>query len=423
MTVLPDRPASAGSQGPDSRGPDFTAAARAIQSELVAFRRDLHRNPELGNDLPRTQAAVLRALEGLPLEVHTGTAVSSVTAVLRGTKPLETNPGSAVDRPTVLLRGDMDALPITEETGLDFASVNGNMHACGHDMHTAGLLGAAKLLSDRADELAGDVIFMFQPGEEGPGGAKPMLDEGLLEVSGRKPDAAYAVHVLSSEEAGSWSTRPGPLMAGIMDLKVRVMGKGGHGSTPYGSVDPVPVAAEMVLALQTYVTRRVNVFDPVVITVGQIHAGSASNIIPDTASLHASVRVLSQESTDQLAHDLPRLAQGIASAHGCEAEVDLQPEFPATVNDPAETDFVLNELTALYGEESVTQMPNPRMGSEDFSFVLEQVPGTFVFLGAHPAPIPENPPTNHSPKALFDESVLPDQAATLAHLAYRRING
>lgn len=411
MTSSPNQPADRG-----SRDVDFRAAAATIHSELVAFRRDIHRNPELGNELPRTQAAVLRALEGLPVEIHTGKSLTSVIAVLRGTAQTSGN-----DRPTVLLRGDMDALPIKEDTGLEFSSCNDYMHACGHDMHTAGLLGAAMLLSERADEIDGDVIFMFQPGEEGPGGAKPMIEEGLLTVTGRRPDAAYAVHLLSSEEAGKWSTRPGSLLAGVMDLTITVVGRGGHGSMPHASIDPVPVAAEIVLALQTYATRRVNVFDPVVITVGQIIAGTAANVIPDRATLHASIRVLSSESIAQLSEHLPRLADGIATAHGCAAETALQLDLPATVNDATETAFVLDQLTALHGDARVTVLPNPRMGSEDFSFVLQEVPGTFMFLGAHPRPMPAVPPTNHSSKALYDEEVLIDHAATLAHLACRRI--
>ena len=394
----------------------FRAAAAAIRSELVALRRDIHRNPELGNDLPRTQAAVLRALNGLPLEIHTGSSLSSVVAVLRGT-----GKRSGRRHPTVLLRGDMDALPIREKTLLEFSSSNDNMHACGHDMHTAGLVGAAMLLCQRRDAIGGDVVFMFQPGEEGPGGAKPMIDEGLLTISGQPLDAAYALHLLASEESGRWSTRGGTLLAGVMDLSITVVGRGGHGSTPHASIDPVPVAAEIVLALQTYATRRVNVFDPVVITVGQITAGTAANVIPDTATLRASIRVLSPQSIAQLNTDLPRLAEGIAMAHGCAAETTLLLDLPVTVNDESETAFVIDELTALHGEENVTVLPNPRLGSEDFAFVLQEIPGAFMFLGAHPLPLPATPPTNHSSHALYDEGVLIEQAATLAHLAYRRI--
>lgn len=396
---------------------DFGSEAAAIHPDLVSLRRQLHQIPELGNDLPKTQAAVLQAVAGLPLKITTGKALSSVVAVLRGKASLP----EGAERPTALLRGDMDGLPVVEETGLEYASTNGFMHACGHDLHTSGLVGAARLLSAHVDEIPGDVIFMFQPGEESPGGAEPMIAEGLLSVTGKKPDAAYAIHVLSSEAAGKWSTKPGPLMAGCLNLVITVTGRGGHGSMPYASIDPVPVAAEIVLALQSYLTRRVKPFDPIVITVGQINAGTAANVIPDTATLHASVRVLSKESIEQLSKDLPQLADGICAAHGCTAETELQTDLPVTVNDPVETAFVLSELTSLYGTDRVAVMPEPRLGSEDFSFVLDEVPGTFIFLGAHPDPLPETPPTNHSARAIFDDVVLVEQAKTLAHLAYTKI--
>jgi amidohydrolase len=395
---------------------DFGTEASRIHPELVDLRRALHQIPELGNELPRTQAMVLQALEGLPLEISTGTAVTSVVAVLRG----RGSPAGA-ERPTVLLRADMDALPVVEETGLEYASTNGNMHACGHDLHTAGLVGAARLLSAHVDELPGDVIFMFQPGEEAPGGAGPMIAEGVLEVTGRRPDAAYGIHVFAAEAAGTFSLRPNTLMAGCERLDITVQGRGGHGSMPSGSVDPIPVAAEILLALQSYVTRRVSVFDPVVITIGQFNAGTASNIIPDTATMNGTVRVLSKESADLVAKDLPKLADGIASAHGCTAETVLETLYPVTVNDPDETAYVLAELTDLHGSERVSIMAEPRMGSEDFSLVLEEVPGAYIFLGAHPGPLTAAPPTNHSAKAAFDDAVLADQAAALAHLAYTKI--
>lgn len=397
---------------------DFGVEAAKIHQDLIGLRRELHQIPERGNDLPKTQARVLQALEGLPLEISTGKSVTSVVAVLRGRGELP----AGAPRPTVLLRGDMDALPVVEETSLDFASTNGFMHACGHDLHTSGLVGAARLLSAHVDELPGDVIFMFQPGEEGPGGAAPMIAEGVLDVTGRRPDAAYGIHVFSSEEAGVFSLRPNTLMAGCGDLDVTVRGRGGHGSQPSNSVDPVPVAAEIVLALQSYVTRRVSVFDPVVVTVGVLNAGTALNIIPDTAHLQASVRVLSKEMGEQVSKDLPALVETIASAHGCTAEASFEMLYPATINDPDETAYVVEELTGLYGADRVVIRPEPLMGSEDFSFVLDEVPGAYIFLGAHPGPVGENPPSNHSARAAFDDSVLADEAAALAHLAYTKIS-
>ncbi|MGW1344799.1 M20 metallopeptidase family protein [Kribbella sp. NPDC002412] len=381
--------------------------AAAIGPGLVELRRELHRIPEVGLDLPKTQAMVLDALAGLPLEISTGTELTSVVGVLRGGRP----------GPTVLLRGDMDALPVVEETDLEYASTNGSMHACGHDLHTAGLVGAARLLSARREELEGNVLFMFQPGEEGLGGAGYMLREGLLQATGDKPIAAYAIHVWSQAAKGLFQTRPGTMMAGSNQLHITVHGKGGHGSSPYTTVDPVPVVAELVLALQTYATRKVNVFDPVVITVTQLAAGVAVNVIPNTARLGATVRTLSHETFDQLSRDLPALAQGIAAAHGCTVEADFALQYPVTINNAARTAHTTEQLTQLFGADRVPPFDNPLMGSEDFSMVLAEVPGTFVMLGARPDDVGEDGPSNHSSVVRFDDAVLADQAAALAHLA------
>ncbi len=261
---------------------NIRADAVELGPELVTLRRELHQIPEIGLHLPRTQERVLAALDGLPLEIGLGTDLSSITAVLRGGRP----------GPVVLLRGDMDALPVTERTGVEFSSKHeGVMHACGHDLHTAGLVGAARLLSAHRTELAGDVVFMFQPGEEGFDGASHMIREGVLCAAGRKADVAYGLHVLSSMVPSHVFTgRPGPLMAASDGLFVRVIGAGGHGSRPHSGLDPVPVACEMVTSLQTMVTRRFDVFDPVVITVGMFHAGTRRNIIPDDATFDATVR-------------------------------------------------------------------------------------------------------------------------------------
>ncbi len=379
----------------------------AIAPGLVELRRELHQIPEVGLDLPKTQAMVLDAVAGLPLEISTGRELTSVVGVLRGGQP----------GPTVLLRGDMDALPVVEETELEYVSTNGNMHACGHDLHTAGLVGAARLLSAHREELRGNVLFMFQPGEEGLGGAGFMIREGLLQATGDKPIAAYAIHVWSNAAKGLFQTRPGTMMAGSNQLHITVHGKGGHGSSPYTTVDPVPVVAELVLALQTYATRRVNVFDPVVITVTQLAAGIAVNVIPNTARLGATVRTLSNETFDQLSRDLPALAQGIAAAHGCTVEVDFSKQYPVTINDAARTAETSLLLTEVFGADRVPAFDNPLMGSEDFSMVLDEVPGTFVMLGARPDDVGEDGPSNHSSVVRFDDAVLADEAAALAHLA------
>ncbi|TCO24664.1 hippurate hydrolase [Kribbella steppae] len=381
--------------------------AAAIAPGLIDLRRVLHQIPEVGLDLPKTQAMVLDAVAGLPLEISTGKDLTSVIGVLRGGQP----------GPTVLLRGDMDALPVVEETDLEYVSTNGNMHACGHDLHTAGLVGAARLLSAHREELQGNVLFMFQPGEEGLGGAGYMIREGLLQATGDKPIAAYAIHVWSHAAKGLFQTRPGTMMAGSNQLHITVHGKGGHGSSPYTTVDPVPVVAELVLALQTYATRRVDVFDPVVITVTQLAAGVAVNVIPNTARLGATVRTLSNATFDQLSRELPALAEGIATAHGCTVEADFSKQYPVTINDAARTAETSALLGEVFGAERVPPFDNPLMGSEDFSMVLEQVPGTFVMLGARPDDVGEDGPSNHSSVVRFDDAVLGDQAAALAQLA------
>src|SRR5215218_6211428 len=271
----------------DATAADLLAAARADADRTVDLRRRLHRQPEVGLHLPKTQAAVLEAFADLPIEVSTGTSTSSVVGVLRGGRP----------GPTYLLRGDMDALPLQEDTGLPFASeVPGVMHACGHDTHVAMLLGAARLLAERRDALAGQVVFMVQPGEEGFHGARYMLDEGLLDVVPEAPvSGAFALHSIATMASGTINVRPGPLMAAADLWRVTVRGRGGHASMPHTAADPIPAAAEIVLALQSMVTRRADVFDPAVVTVAHIEAGSASNVIPASVLLEGTIRTLSAE--------------------------------------------------------------------------------------------------------------------------------
>jgi amidohydrolase len=359
---------------------------------------------------------VLDALAGLPLEISTGRGLSSVTAVLRGGG----GPG-----PVVLLRGDMDALPVTEETHLPYASaIPGVMHACGHDLHTAMLAGAARLLCARQAELPGTVIFMFQPGEEGYAGARQMISEGVLEAAGPRPAAAYGLHVAANRLAcGVFSTRPGPMLAAADQITVTVHGRGGHASQPHLSADPIPAACEMVLALQTMVTRKFDVFDPVVITVGSLHAGTTDNVIPDQARFLATARSYSARSRTALAELVPELIHGIARAHGLTADAEYAAEYPVTVNDPAEAAFAGETIAAVFGPGRGETAQFPITGAEDFSFVLEEVPGAFVFLGACPPDQdPASAPTNHSARALFDDAALPEGTALYAELALRRLS-
>jgi hippurate hydrolase len=388
--------------------------ARALSSELSELRHSLHREPEIGLDLPRTQAKVLDALDGLPLEITLGKAASSVTAVLRGARP-----GT-----TVLLRGDMDALPITEQTGLPYSSqVDGVMHACGHDLHTTMLAGAARLLAGRRGDLAGNVIFMFQPGEEGYFGARHMIDEGVLDAAGERPVAAYGLHVTAAYfPHGVIACRPGPLLAAADTIEVTVHGRGGHASAPHNAADPIPAACAMVTALQTLVTREFDVFDPVVITVGTFHAGTIDNVIPDSAWFKGTIRSFSPAARAKVKDRTIRLVRDIASANGLTATVDYQNGYPVTVNDTDEAAFAERAAAALFGRERFMTQPHPITGAEDFSYVLERVPGAFLFLGACPPDrAPATAPYNHSAEAVFDDSVLPDGTALYAELALRRL--
>jgi amidohydrolase len=388
--------------------------ATAISADLIELRRSIHAEPEIGLDLPGTQRKVLDALAGLPLEISTGTGLSSVTAVLRGGRP----------GPTVLLRGDMDALPVTERTGLPFSSrVDGAMHACGHDLHTTMLAGAARLLSARQPELAGNVIFMFQPGEEGPGGARMMVEEGVLDATGELPVAAYALHVASGLlPFGLLASRPGPVMAAADTLHVTVRGRGGHGSQPHHAADPVPVACEIVLALQTMVTRQFDVFDPVVLTVGTFHAGTVDNVISDEAKFAATIRTFSPQARSAVQQSAPRVCRDIATAHGLTAGAEFVDGYPVTVNNAAEADFAERTVAEVLGEGRYISAPNPLTGSEDFSYVLDKVPGAFLMFGACPPDVdPFTAPFNHSAEAVFDDAVLADGTALYAELAQRRL--
>jgi len=393
-----------------------TEDATAIADELAHLRRAIHAEPEIGLHLPLTQQKILAALDGLPLEITLGSALSSVTAVLRG---------GAGNGHVVLLRADMDALPVTERTGLDFASqIDGTMHACGHDLHSAMLVGAAQLLSARRADLPGSVVFMFQPGEEGHGGARFMIEEGVLDAAGKRAAAAYALHVTSAElRAGVFSTRDGPMMAAAEALNITVHGRGGHGSQPQHAADPIPVACEIVTALQVLVTRAFDIFDPVVITVGSFHAGTANNVIPDEARLQVTIRSFSAASRELVREAAVRLARDTALAHGLTASAEFESSYPVTVNDPQETRFATEVVADLVGEDRFRPQPNPQAGAEDFSFVLDQVPGAFVMLGACPPPVdPATAPFNHSAFAVFDDTVLADGAALFTELAVRRLN-
>ncbi len=403
----------------DSDG--LLGAARDLGGGVVDMRHELHRWPELGLHTPRTREAVLASLEGLPLDVTLHRTTSGVAALLTGSRP----------GPTVLLRGDMDALPLHEDTGEACASRNdGVMHACGHDGHTAMLAGAARLLSGMRDQLAGRVLFMFQPGEEnGAAGARHMLDEGLLDLpphavdgSASTVDAAYAIHLSPNAPTGLVITRPGPLMASSDRLTITVTGRGGHASQPHGALDPIPVACEIVQAMQTMVTRRIDVFDPGIVTVGRIAAGTTTNVIPEVAVVEGTMRAVSAATRQRLHDGVRRVAEGIAAAHGATVEVVLGEGYPVTVNDAASADTVLSVATDLLGARSVYQLPTPTMGAEDFSFVIERVPGAMVFLGCTPHDRDfTTADSNHSNRVVHDDAALPTGVALHAALALHHL--
>ncbi len=383
------------------------------------LRRDLHRWPEIGLDLPKTRERLLSELEGLPLAITLHKTTSGVAALLTGDKP----------GPTVMLRGDMDALPMPEDTGLDFASrVDNCMHACGHDTHVAMLAGAARMLSERKADLPGRVLFMFQPGEEGYGGAEYMLDEGLLDVPLRQDGtsspivAAYAIHITSSQHSGFIETRGGPIMASSDRLEIVVKGKGGHASEPFRTLDPVPVACEIVQALQMLVTRRIDIFDPTVITITKLISGTAYNVIPEVARVEGTIRALSDRTRRKVHDGIRRVAEGIAAAHDMSAEVIIELGYPVTVNDSPSADFALDVASSIVGVEKTVRMPTPIMGAEDFSYVLEKLPGAMVFLGGTPAGMdPSKAPPNHSNRVMFDEDAMSTGIALYSAMALRTL--
>lgn len=372
--------------------------AQDLLDDVVQLRRRLHRHPELGNHLPKTREIVLDALEGLPLELTLHETTSGIAAVLSG----------AGAGPTVLLRGDMDGLPLTEDTGLDFASETGNtMHACGHDLHTAMLYGAAKLLSGHRDSLNGKVLFMFQPGEEGSAGARHMLGEGLLDTTGEKPVAGFAIHVTSLYASGEVHIRPGPQMASADEITITVHGSGGHASAPHNALDPVPVAAEIILATQVAVTRRINVFTPGVVTFAKVTAGTTNNIIPPSAALNGTVRAVSEETRSAIHEILDRVATNVAAAHGATATLAIRHGYPVSVNDPGIVASVADMTARVLGSGAAKEMPAPIMGAEDWSYVMQQIPGAMAFLGACPPDLePGTAPANHSNLVRFDEAAM-----------------
>ncbi|GAA4899640.1 M20 metallopeptidase family protein [Streptomonospora salina] len=384
----------------------------AFHNDLVRIRRALHHTPETGLHLPRTQEQILTELDGLGLEVRTGSELTSVTAVLQGRRP----------GPVVLLRADMDALPVTEHGTEPFASQHpGMMHACGHDLHMAMLVGAARLLRDA--EFAGSVVLMFQPGEEGCGGAELMVREGVLDAGGDRPVAAYALHVVASNvPSGLFVSRPGVVLGASDTLRLTLLGSGGHSAMPHMARSPIPAACAIAGSAQSAVGAAVDPFDPALATVTTVHAGEADNAIPDRAEVVLSVRSYSATARGRARDAIVRLAEGTAAAHGVEVRVCPEDGYPVTRNDPQETAFAAATVQEVFGADRYVQIPRPLPMSEDFAYVLDEVPGAYMSVGACP---PDRDPAtaapNHSPEAAYDDGVLADGARLYAELALRRL--
>jgi amidohydrolase len=367
--------------------------------KIVALRRDIHREPELGFDTEKTAEKVLAALDGLPLDVETGFAENGIVATLEGDG----------DGRTVALRADMDALPIEEETDLPFASeIEGRMHACGHDGHTSMLVGAAHALSGMRDRLGGSVKFIFQPAEEGGGGGKVMVDEGVVEgVS-----SIFALHLWPGLPFGKVATKAGPIMAAADAFEMEIVGSGGHGAMPHLAADAVVIAAQVVTALQTVVSREVDPVEPAVLTVGEIGAGTAFNIIPEKARLGGTVRTLNSAVRERMPGRVEAVARGVAQGMRGDANLDYDFSYPVTVNDEGSAGYALGVAEDLFGAQSIQELPNPSMTAEDFAFYLEKVPGAFIWLG-----VGEDMSGLHTPQFAFDEEILPRGSALLAALA------
>lgn len=372
--------------------PRLSPDVRALADEVVALRRDFHRHPELLFDLPYTSRRVAEYLRGLGLEVKEGIGRSGVVALLRGAKA----------GPTVLYRADMDALPLQEETGYEFASATaGRMHACGHDGHVAVALVMARLMAARRERLAGTVAFLFQPAEEGGDGAGAMIEDGVLDLV--KPDTCFAMHLNNDEPVGRVGVREGGVFAGSNEFRIRLLSRGGHGAAPHQATDLIVVASHIVLALQTVVSRTVDPLESAVVTVGLLHAGTKSNILPTDTLLEGTVRTFDRALAEKVAGRIEALARAIAGAHGAGLEYEFVANYPPTINAPEPTALVEGVVRDLLGGEGVSRYRT--MGSEDMSRFLERVPGCYYNIGsAHPAGADTFP--HHSGRFNPDERAL-----------------
>jgi amidohydrolase len=381
---------------------DFIFEAQALFEYTQSLRRDFHAHPELGFQEVRTAGIVAKELTSLGLELHTGVGGTGVVALLKGAKPGQ----------VVLARADMDALPVQEETGATYASMNpGVMHACGHDAHTAVLLTVAKMLTAHRNNLSGTVKFMFQPAEEGMGGAEKMIEAGILENP--KVDVALALHVWNEKPVGWIGIASGPALAGAEIFKIKVRGKGGHGAVPHLALDPILAAAQIVSALQGIVARNIAPLQTAVVSVCTIHGGETFNVIPPLVEMTGTIRTFEQEVRARVLERFEQTVHSIAEGMGCQAEIDLQILTPATINQPEIADRVQVVARRLFSDGRVDIANYMTMGSEDFAYILEKVPGCFFFIGS------ANPEKglnagHHHPRFDIDEAALPRGAALMA---------
>ncbi|WP_320201125.1 M20 aminoacylase family protein [Agrobacterium sp. rho-13.3] len=379
-----------------------TAAFANHMPDVLAIRHHLHRNPEIGLSEFKTSDFVASQLEAMGYEVTRGLAGTGVVATLR----------NGTSGKTVGIRADIDALPIHEDTGAEYASLTpGVMHACGHDGHTAMLLGAAKIIAERRN-FDGTIHLIFQPAEENFGGARIMIEDGLFD---RFPcDAVFALHNDPSQPFGHFVLRDGPIMAAVDECRITVNGYGGHGAEPQSALDPIVAGASIVMALQTIVSRNIHPLTPTVVTVGAFHAGIASNVIPETAEMLLTIRSFDPAARDELEKRIRLIAEGQAASYGMGVTLNYQRGYNATVNHKTETDYIVNLATRFAGADKVLEMPRPTMGAEDFAYMLEKRPGAYFFLGTKRT---EKDPPLHHPKFDFNDDILPIGTAFWVELA------
>jgi amidohydrolase len=423
LVLLLFAPLGAYAASPDSLAPaNLEAVAARLDASVIAWRRDIHAHPELSNRETRTAALVARHLESLGLEVHTGIAHTGVAAVLRGGRP----------GPTVALRADMDALPVTEETDVPFRSTAtaeyrdqtvGVMHACGHDGHTAILMGVAAALAEIRSALPGSVLFVFQPAEEGAppgerGGASLMLEEGVFELTKSKPAAAFGLHLFAQVPVGTIGYRKGPFMAASDRLRILVTGRQTHGSRPWDGVDPIVTAAQIITGLQTIVSRETDITKlPAVVSIGSIEGGIRFNIIPDTVEMWGTMRTFDPDMRSAIIDRIERKVQHIAAANDATAEVEVgeQPN-PVTYNDPQLTERMLPTLERVAGPDRVREL-SLQTTAEDFSYYARSVPSLFFWVGVTPPDRAGSAAPNHSPRFYLDEAALAVGMRALTNLA------